>query len=321
MYGPGVAIAAPDTLTSTHTPTRPTHMDPAFNNLTTLTKALQRAVLTEEQQRERDRKEYFERQNYQATQRVINELAIPAELQKHIPRKSGQYTKLSSEALKEHRKSFSVHKALPIAAKFKTGNRNKKLGEAIKKTADRLQNNSKHTLGAAIEIATDLSKTGKRLRNRIETHTRIPEFLKNRILERKNIQTKDIERVINAIDEEFSKYQETLSELEAIYSKLHSLIFLESDSIADSIQQIKNICLGLRNLQPPKDNIYPTKREFAQAQGDRYRYPYNGGGRRGGRGRDHRYRGRGRGGRGNRYAYPQQPPTYYDRKQNGGFPQ
>ena len=268
-------------------------MNPGQQQLHNLTKALQNVLLSPLEQQDKERKDYFEEQNYKAAQKLLNELQVPQELRNHIPSAPGNHLKLSTEALKEHRNEFKLHKALPQAAKFKTGNRNRKLGDSIRKTAERFQNNSKHTLGAAIEIATSLSKTGQRLRDRIDLHTRIPAFIRDhirKIQETKRAYPQDIEKFIESIDAEFNKYQETLSELSIIYKKLHSLVFLESDALADGLQQLKNICLSLRNLQAPRDNVFPTRQEYQQAIRERG-YPGRFYSR---RGRGHRgsYRGR-----------------------------
>ena len=155
--------------------------------------------------------------------------------------------------------------------------------------AQHFQSNSKHDLGASIEMATNLLKTGTDFRKLIREHTAVPNLFKQARQQGVDLNTdKNITYIVQRLQSEFKLYHKILADLQDIYGKLEDLIFLQDDAAADGIQQIKNICLAIKHLKIAKDNVLPSKDDYRQAQGG-----CGGHGHRGRRGRGHP-RGRGR---------------------------
>lgn len=258
--------------------------------LETLATAFNQVALSDKDQEQKLREKYFDKVNFRETKKALDDLAIPKELRFHIPREPADFRRLSDEARKARRNKFSVYKCFPAPATFRTGNRNKKLDTAIRNLAQHFQSNVKFNLGASIEIATGLLKTGTEFRKLIQEHQTVPLLFTEAKEKGVDLNSRqNIEYIVKRLQSEFGLYRKILADLQATYEKLEDLIFLQDDSAADGIEQIKHICLAIRNLKAAKDNLLPTKEDFKEAQGGFRgrggRYPFfpRGRGRRGGR--------------------------------------
>ena len=290
-------------------------MEPATQQiLQTLATAFNQVALSDKDQDQKLREKFFDAVNFRETKKSLDELGVPRELRYHIPREPADFKRLSDEARKARRNNFSVYKCFPAAATFRTSNRNKKLDSAIKNLAQHFQSNTKHNLGASIEIATDLLKTGKNFRRLIQEHTAVPNSFKQAQQQGVDLNAeKNINYIVQRLQSEFKLHHKMLSNLQDTYDKLEDLIFLQDDAAADGIQQIKNICLAIKHLKTAKDNVLPSKDDFRQAQGGFGGYGRGNRGRsftRGGRGR-HPFGRRHFGGRGR----DRPRPDYNDRPQ------
>lgn len=285
-------------------------MDQGRKDLEQLSRLLSKCALTDQEQQEKEHKDYFDKVNFEERQRVLDEKRIPKDLRYHIPRDASKYPRLEEQARKTRRQEFSVHKALPPPVKFRTGNKNQKLGKAISNLGQHFQSNSKHTLGGIIEIASGISHIGEDLGKLILQQLRIPDIIKAAAIAGKFRTNQDIQQLSEALKKEFSKHTVILKQLHDQYLKLHQLTFLQSDATADGIEQIKALCLALKNLKAAPTNVFPTNREYREAvrasplgyrgRGRGYRRPWQRG----------RFRGRGRFGRGQH--------TFSNRFNNGG---
>ena len=262
-----------------------------------LATALNKAALTDKELQTKEREKFFNQVNYSETKKTLDELRIPRELRYHIPREPADYKRLSEQARKARRSNFKVPKCFPAAATFRTGNKNKKLDKAIKNLAQHFQSNSKNNLGASIEIATKLASTGALLRRRIQEHTQLPGLLQLGRQRGLDLNApENLHYITRRLTEEFALYRSILEELQEAFDRLLDLIFLQGDAAADGIEQIKNICLAIKNLKSRKENVLPTKEDYRDAQGGYYgggrgrrgggfnRRPWHRGGRHGGRG-------------------------------------
>ena len=272
-------------------------MENPENTIANLAKSLQACIFTPKQLQEQKQKEFLEAVNQEEKTRILNEKKVPEGLRKHIPTTAAKYGRLNEEARKNKRKDFTLHKALPEPIKFKTGNKNKKLGNAISSLAQHFQSNSKHTLGGLLEVATDISHIGQEIHANLQFQLQqIPRAIRHGYQEGAFRSEILIDKFIAHLTAEFDKHLKTLADLQDQCKKLDNLIFLQGDSYADGIEQIKQVCLALKNLKSPANNIYPTREEYREAirAGPRRfnnRYQHRGGYR-------HRGGGRGRGNRG-----------------------
>lgn len=295
-------------------------MDQSNHILNQLAKAFNQVALSDKEHDRKLRDKYFDKVNYSSTKKALDELEVPRELRYHIPREPADWQRLSEEARKTKRANFKLHKHFPAAAAFRTGNRNKKLDTAVKNLAQRFQSNTKHNVAAAVEISTDLAKTGARLKKLIQQHSLIPRLIENAYLQGINLGTKqNVTYIVSRIQAEFDLYKKPLAELQLIFDKLQDHTFLLGDGGADGIEQIKNICLAIKNLKPTKPNLYPTKQDFKEAQGSYFRNsftPYNRG-----RGRGRPYFGR-RPWRGRPWRpFRPGPPPHQPNPTSYGYPQ
>jgi len=273
--------------------------------LNELAKALSRQALTDKEYDTKQQERYFERVNYEETKATLQELRIPEELQNFIPREPAKFGRLNEQARKTRRNNFKVPKCFPAATSFRTGNRNKTLDKALKNLSQHFQSNVKYNLGGTIETATKLADTGTKLRRRIREHQHLPLLIKEQADKGVNLNL-HADYICKRLQSELGLYKDILAELQETFDRLQDLIFLQSDAAADGIEQIKTICLALKNLKPRKQNVYPTKDDYKDAQGNRYGRPFY---PRGGRGNPNR--GGRRGGRRNEY--------YPNRRQDNGY--
>mmetsp|Transcript_10992 Transcript_10992/g.21621 ORF Transcript_10992/g.21621 Transcript_10992/m.21621 type:complete len:303 (-) Transcript_10992:459-1367(-) len=260
-------------------------MERATNQiLQTLATAFNQVALSDKDQDQKLREKFFDKVNFKETKKSLDELGVPQELRYHIPREPADFKRLSDEARKARRNKFAVYKCFPASVTFRTSNKNKKLDTAIKTLGQHFQSNVKHNLGASIEIATSLLKIGKEFRKLIQEHSSVPQFFKQAL--QKGVDFNDpnnIEYIVKRLQHEFGLYRAILKDLHATYDKLEDLVFLQDDAAADGIEQIKHICLAIKNLRAAKDNVLPTREDFRGAQGGYRgrggRYPFNSRGR------------------------------------------
>jgi len=271
------------------------------DHLESVHKTLRKLLLSEEQKLARNRADYIAKVNNQEQVATRQDYKLPSHLEVHIPDGPGKYFKLSDTTRKAYRAKFNLHKTFPEQLNFQqAGIKNKKLGSAIKTFGQRIQTNSKHSLGAALEIGTDLHHTGTDFFNTLTRTKLIPKFIYQAWRSGKfQADQQGIEYICATLHHELKKYENTLEQLKSTSDKLETLAFLLGDSSSDLLEQLKTVCLAIKNLKPPADNTAPTQREFRAAQRTSYNpytpNPFRGRGR--GRGRGYRGRLRGRGAR------------------------
>ena len=278
--------------------------------LTALVNALNQTNLSDKELKAKQKENFFARLNFQESKRILEELGIPLELLLHIPTDQADYKKLSEDSRKKRRKNFKVHKTFPAAATYRTGNRNRKLDQALKQLVAREQTGHKYNLSGNIEITAKIARAGSLLRRLVEQHLFIPELIKQARINGIDLNREEnANYLIRRLQQELDLYRQPLLLFQEVFDRSLDLTFLSNDFAANFIEEAKNVCLAVKNLKTPKPNTFPTREDYRQARGGNP-YPYRGGGRGGRFGDRGRGRWRGRYPYGGRPSYPRYNPGY-----------